>query len=327
MKYDFKFYENELYPELIRIVKNSYEWEYTPVGISRIEFSDSLNKIFCDSATSWEKTVGCYLDDNKLVACVWNEGCYDGTTFFLFDSKERAGEEDLLADMIKFAKTYGVGYKNDGKTRFINLFIPSWNKKLMLVAEKYGLIKGEWNEKINIFPFKEKQYDVKLPEGYSIIDGNVSTDVQLANVHRHSFGYGINDRATEYGHKAFFSVRQKKYYNKKLDLCVLDDKKRPVAMAIIWYDEVMPYCELEPLGVCWWERRKGIGSAILYEAMNRVINMYPKCKGMLGGDQQFYKSMGFEMKAQATAYYWETEVFSSWEKESLYKDYGKEVKI
>ena len=87
MKYDFKFYENELYPELIRIVKNSYEWEYTPVGISRIEFSDSLNKIFCDSATSWEKTVGCYLDDNKLVACVWNEGCYDGTTFFCLIQK------------------------------------------------------------------------------------------------------------------------------------------------------------------------------------------------------------------------------------------------
>ena len=325
MKYEFKFYTKELYEELLRIVINSYEWEIPAVGISRVEFSNSLNKIFCDSRTSWEKTVGCYLENDKLVACVWNEGCYDGTTFFLFDSKERAMEEALLIDMIKFAKTYGAGYKNDGKTRFINLFIPKWNETLIKVAQEHGLNKGGWTEKLNIFPFKEKHYDVTLPEGYSIIDGESSSDLYLANVHRHSFGYGEGDRATEHGHEAFQAVRKTLYYNPKLDLCVLDDKKRPVAIAIIWYDENMPYCELEPLGVCWWERRKGIGTAILHEAMNRVINMYPKCKGMLGGDQMFYKNIGYETKATVTAYYWEAEVFSSWEKESFHMDYGKEV--
>ena len=42
-------------------------------------------------------------------------------------------------------------------------------------------------------------------------------------------------------------------------------------MAIIWYDESMPYCELEPLGVVRWERRKGIAAAILHEAANRNL--------------------------------------------------------
>lgn len=56
-------------------------------------------------------------------------------------------------------------------------------------------------------------------------------------------------------------------------------------MAIIWYDEAMPYCELEPLGAVWWEKRKGIATAILHEAANRVQLMFPECSGMLGGNQ------------------------------------------
>lgn len=108
-----------------------------------------------------------------------------------------------------------------------------------------------------------------------------------------------------------------------LDLCVLDAQKRPVAMAILWYDETMPYCELEPLAVVWWERRKGIATAILHEAANRIQKMYPKCTGMLGGDQEFYKRIGYEKKAYIPQYHWELEVFISWEKESFDKDYAK----
>ena len=96
-------------------------------------------------------------------------------------------------------------------------------------------------------------------------------------------------------------------------------------MAIIWYDESMPYCELEPLGVVWWERRKGIATAILHEASNRVQSMFPGCMGMTGGDQPFYKKIGFEKKSFIPLYHWELEVFISWEPGSYDKDYLKEV--
>lgn len=74
MNYEFIFYKKDLYEELLRLVSNSYEWEMPVVGIGRMEFSNSLNKIFCDSATVWEKTVGCYMENGKMAACVWNEG-------------------------------------------------------------------------------------------------------------------------------------------------------------------------------------------------------------------------------------------------------------
>ncbi|GLC81491.1 hypothetical protein [Lacrimispora brassicae] len=35
-----------------------------------------------------------------------------------------------------------------------------------------------------------------------------------------------------------------------------------MGLAIIWYNEAIQFCELEPLGVAWWCRRKGIASSI-----------------------------------------------------------------
>lgn len=332
----FRYYEESMYDELLGLARASYAWEIPSVGVSRIEFAHAVNKVFCDSATSWEKTVGCWLEHGKLAACVWNEGCYDGTVFFLFDTRERAQEEELLVEMIRFAKTYGAGCKSDGRTRFVNLFVPEWNTVLARIAQKHGLQKGGWTEHYNIFPFQEKHYEVRLPEGYHIIDGKQCPELYPATVHRHAFGYGADDRATEHGQEAFRAMRQARHYDPSLDLCVLDQQNRPVAMANVWYTEPVEsresphiqrqiYAELEPLAVCWWERRKGIATAILHEEMNRILEKYPDCKGLLGGDQAFYQNIGFETKATATAYYWEAEIFISWDEKSLHMDYGKEV--
>lgn len=69
----------------------------------------------------------------------------------------------------------------------------------------------------------------------------------------------------------------------------------------------MPFCELEPLGVTWWSRRKGIATALIYEAANRIMEMAPQCKGMLGGDQQFYWDLGFKVEAIHEIWDWSKE--------------------
>lgn|GEM_PF-1252169 len=53
--------------------------------------------------------------------------------------------------------------------------------------------------------------------------------------------------------------------------------------------------------------------------------MFPNCNGMLGGNQEFYRRIGYEKKAYIPKYHWGLEVFISWEKESYDKDYAKEV--
>ncbi len=325
MRYEFSFYKDEDFEEIEQLVLASYQWEYPIWGLSRHEFVRGLHPAFTGHYQAWYHTVGVYRENGKIAACLINEGNYDGEAFFLFDSKERGEDRELLRDMIKFAKTHAARVKEDGRTKSVKIYIPEWNTTLKEMAIKSGFEDTQWGQELYILPFEGKPFDVKLPEGYIFADGNAIPDFYLSNTHRLSFGYGGESRACEYGEQAFHDLRRMKHYRKDLDLCVLDEQKRPVAMAIIWYDEKMPYCELEPLGVVWWERRKGIATAILHEAANRVQSMFSKCTGMLGGDQTFYQKIGYERKAIFPQYQWELEVIISWEKESYDKDYAKEV--
>lgn len=324
MKYEFSFYKESDFEELEELVLMSYEWDYPAVGISRVEFSRGLHPKFLGFTHGWEHTVGMYRENGKLVACVWNEGAYDGEVFYLFDSIERSTDRELLKDMINFTKMYGVTFEGEN-TRSFHVLIPGWNKTLMELAEEIGLKKGGWADHSLIRPFDGKQLDVQLPEGYTIIDGNTIPAFFLSNVHRMAFGYGKDSYACEHGAEAFEDLRKMKHYDKELELCIVDPMGRPVAIAMIWYDPRMPYCELEPLGVVWLERRKGLGTAILNEAANRVMTKYPECKGMRGGDQQFYRSIGYEVKSEIYPYYWEKEIYISWDEKSLDQNYQIEI--
>ncbi len=306
MIYRFNFYHEKDFEEIEELVFAAYEWEYPIWGLSRHEFSRGLHPAFTGIPSVWERTVGVWRMDGKITACAINEGNDEGDIFFLFDGKERAQEEALLEEMLYFAKTTMSSVRDDRITSYVNLRIPEWNETLQAVAEKAGFHKTDWKERINILPFQDKKFEVRLPEGYSFADGETTPDFYLSNVHMAAFRYGIS--AVKEGERAFHDLRQMKHYDPKLDLCILDPAKRPVAMAIIWYDEKMPYCELEPLGVAWWERRKHLATAILHEASNRVMERYPKCTGMLGGDQPFYEKTGYVTKTEVPVFAWEEKI-------------------
>ncbi len=325
MKYEFQYYKSTDFYEIEQLILASYQWEKPVWGLSRHEFSKGLHPAFTGNVHALEHTVGVYREGDKIVACVINEGDYSGEVFFLFDSQQRATDEELLKDMLYFAKTNASGIKEDGRTACVNLFIPEWNTTLAKLACESKFERQDWGESTYILPFGEEEFEVQLPEGYSFADGTTTPDFYLSNTHRHAFGYGREDHACKHGEEAFHNLRQMKHYRKEYDLCVLDPEKRPVAMAIIWYDEQMPYCELEPLGVAWWERRKGIASALLHEAANRVKRDYPKCQGMKGGDQQFYQKIGYKNQEVIPCYHWELKIYISWEKESYERDYAREM--
>lgn len=319
MKYRFNFYQEEDFKEIEELVLAAYGWEYPIWGLSRHEFSRGLHPAFTGIPRAWERTVGVWRAGEKIAACAINEGNDEGDVFFLFDSKERAQEEALLMEMLYFAKTTMSSVRENRITSYVNLRIPEWNTTLRAAAEKAGFRKTDWKEKINILPFPDKKFEVRLPEGYSFADGRTTPDFYLSNVHMAAFHYGIS--TVKEGEKAFHDLRRMKHYQAKLDLCILDPAKRPVAMALIWYDEKMPYCELEPLGVVWWERRKHLATAILHEASNRVMELYPRCQGMLGGDQPFYEKTGYVTKAEVPVFEWKADIYPSWDERSKEKTF------
>lgn len=192
MQYEFTFYKDEDYNELIQLALLSYGWDYPVVGLSRLEFCHGLHPEFTGNKNAWYHTVGVYRAGGKVVACVWNEGNYDGEVFFLFDSRERADDMELIRDMVKFAKTTASGLENDRRTRKVNLYIPTWHESLKKHALEHGFTRTEGEDQCYILPFHNQKMEVSLPEGYKILDGTTTPDFYLSNTHRFAFNYGGN---------------------------------------------------------------------------------------------------------------------------------------
>lgn len=325
MAYACAFYQDSDFDAIENMVLASYRWEHPVWNLSRHEFCRGLHPAFTGYCNAWRHTVGVFSENGIPVACVINEGTYNGEQFLLFDSQQRATDKALLAEMAKFAKTYGARIHENRRTRSATIPVPAWNTALADVLASYGFSREEGTDKHLILPFPDKPFEVCLPQGYTFADGSQTPAFFLSNVHRHAFAYDADGAPCEHGAEAFRDLRAMKHYRSDLELCVLDPKGLPVAMAIIWHDPRMPYCELEPLAVVWWERRKGLGTTLLHELSNRVMRLDPACTGMLGGDQSFYSRIGYELKSETPRYHWETDVIISWEKESFDQDFTKQM--
>lgn len=323
MKYKFSYYTQDDFDEIEKMIINSYSWDYPIYGVSRLEFCSGLHPKFLGIERTMERGSGIFRLNGRIVSAAVNEVNASGDAFFLFDSKERSQDKELIELMIFFAQT-GMSHKEqNGKSRYVNLRVPQWNTVLEECVKKHGFEKQGWSESNLIKTFDPENLDTVLPEGYRYADGHETPLFFLSNTHMHSFNYGF-DRIKE-AEAAFQGIRNRKLYKPEFELCIIDPWGRPVAMAILWYTEGMPYCELEPLGVVWWERRKKLGSKLLDEAFRRLHAAHPECRSMLGGDQMFYQKIGYEKKSENFIYSWKIDIYPSWEKESENLDYRKSL--
>ena len=297
MNLTFRYYTDEDFLRIQELVIRSYQWSYPSWGLSRHQFCRGLHPAFRGTPNNWRHTTGLWEEEGRLAACVISEGVYEGDAFFLFDTEERGKDRDLLDRMFRHAETHLAAWSDDRKTLRLDLLVPEGNRLLEEEAGSRGYMKTEQTDRGLVLSFPKEPYPVELPDGYRIADGRTVPDFYLSLVHRSAFQYGLP--MAESGEQAFHDLRTMPGYRADLDLTVLDPDGKPVGMAIIWYDERIPYCELEPLGVAWWCRRKGIARALIYEAANRVRAQGP-CRALLGGDQAFYWDLGFEVKATDT---------------------------
>jgi predicted N-acetyltransferase YhbS len=304
MSITFRYYTEEDFLKLEELILASYQWGNPPWGFSRHEFCRGVHTAWGNVKDNWRHTVGIWEEEGKIISAVINEGVWHGDGFFLFDSVERQRDRKLLERMFHHAETHLSCIKKDDKekTRHLHLAIPAEYDYVKNMAKERGYELSKEVERALVLPFTGNKFNVQLPEGYTIADGTQTPDFYLSNTHMFAFNYTLP--IAETGEKGFHDLRQMPGYKPELDLCVLDEEGKPVGIAMIWYDERMPYCELEPLGVVWWCRRKGIAEALIYEAANRIMEMNPKCRGMLGGDQQFYWDLGFEVEAFTEIWDW-----------------------
>ncbi|GAA0127409.1 hypothetical protein UT300019_33130 [Clostridium sp. CTA-19] len=306
MAFEFMYYTDEFFPQIEELILNSYSIGFPSYPFNQLQFHRGAHSAWANNKANWEQTTGLWFESEKLVAVAISVGAWQGDAFFIFDSCDRAGDKELLNLMFHHIETHMSCFKEgelyENRTRYLKLTIPPYCYRIKKIAEERGYVKADYSEKINILIFEEKLFDVELPDEYTFADGNTVPPFYSANAHMFSFNYTL---PTANNIKlGFENLKKMNSYDPELDLVVLDSEGKPVGLAIIWYNKKMQLCELEPLGVAWWCRRNGIAKAMIYELSNRVMKKYPLCKGMVGGDQQFYWDIGFITKAENEIWKW-----------------------
>ena len=263
---------------------NQHNWM-----IDRWNFCRYVSQIFHGTANTWPETVGIWVDENNSIKAVVNsEGENEGEAFFQLRDEEYSPE--IISGFIDHAEEKLKA--RSGSSELVNIRVNSSANKIksMLMNRGYSLL--DWKESTSSMLLTRK-LEINLPNDFMIVDAASFTDYQKWLAHSRAFGYCIDDKAEN--ENAFTSLKRAPDYNASLDLAVMNKKREVAAFAAVWYDEKNQIGILEPVGTIPQYRKTGLAKAVVYEGMNRILELGAK-KIYVGSGQQFYKSMGFTVE-------------------------------
>ena len=272
--------------------------------IDRWNFCRYFSQVMHGTFDTWPETVGIWEDENEdIVAVVNSEGeiinSRAGVAFLQLGDREFTDE--FINELIDFAESKLALTTEEGTV--INFIVDENALKIQrLLKERYYTLL-EWKEPMSCMDVTD-YFEVKVPEGFRIVNGSEVSDYHKGFAHGRAFGYYKNDAPDDDAAKhCYQSLRKAPDYIPELDLSVLDHKGEIASFATIWYDDLNRIGILEPVGTIPKYRGMGLGKAVVYEAINRVIKKGAS-RIFVGSDQQFYLSIGFVVD-----YY-----YSIWEK-------------
>jgi ribosomal protein S18 acetylase RimI-like enzyme len=139
----------------------------------------------------------------------------------------------------------------------------------------------------------------RIPDGFVL--RNVSSDADLKKK------YVVNSAAFNnfglYEEDTFFTLREAPFYDQNLDL-VIEDAGVFAATCTAWYDAEHQRGYIEPLGVHPEYQRKGLGKAIVCDALQRLHAIGARRINMVSTEsaRMFYESLGFREISRSYGY-------------------------
>ncbi|MBN1410972.1 MAG: GNAT family N-acetyltransferase [Spirochaetales bacterium] len=241
---------------------------------------------------TWPQTVGVWEDKSHRIAAVVNsEGENKGEAFIQKGCIDFT--DDFLSRLIGFAEERLYGEDKNG--RFINLRVNEDDDLLKRLLLQHGYTGLDWTEPSSSFT-PEDRLPVNLHEEFMIADANTVNNYQKGFAHGKAFGYHKNDSPDDDDtERAYTSLRKAPDYRPELDVSVLDNRGEIAAFATVWFDDINALAILEPVGTIPMYRKRGLGRAVIYEGINRAMNLGAE-RIIVGSDQPFYKAIGFQVE-------------------------------
>ncbi|MGG4220438.1 GNAT family N-acetyltransferase [Paenibacillus jamilae] len=260
--------------------------------IDRWNFCRYWGQIMHNTFEKWPETVGIWEDEHQeIVAVVHPEG-EDNIGEAYFQLADRDFSNEFLNELIDYAEKKLALHGEREST--LDIIVNEDGEQLKELLKRRGYILQDGKEMTSCMSVP---HDVKLelPSGFRISDANEVGDFEKGFAHGRAFGYykgGYPDN--DVAERCYISLRNAPDYIPKYDVVILDQNNEVAAFTTLWYDELNKIGILEPVGTIPKYRNKGLGKAVIYEAINRV-----KDKGVerifVGSDHSFYLAMGFSL--------------------------------
>jgi GNAT superfamily N-acetyltransferase len=232
--------------------------------------------------------IGLYYDGNKIIGIVTHD--MREPAYILLNPQYA----DLKREMVEYACSE---LSNDSVSR---LFADQDDDELISILREKGYSQTNAAEHTLQLDCAEK-LEYRLGDGFSFTDYSIdkSIDKYVSVIHK---GFGNAGEPAKGLEETDFL--EKPHEIPQLDLFVVAQSGEYAAHCGTWYSPDTEICYIEPVVTIPEYRKQGLGKAVVYECVNRCIDMGAK-KAIVISNQQFYHGIGFK----------EYSISSLWEKQ------------
>lgn len=230
-------------------LNNEIKLSPSPMDLDYWRYIYDDNPDSVNSAVLWEE------EDGHLLAFAWmNEEVVDYVTHY--------NHKYLLNDIIAWSEITRLQNQSDTNV----LYIFDFDQESKLVAIKNGYQKSTIFNYYGRRNLLDKLPEVSLPTGYIIKSLETNDEIKIRAKLNELAGNKVTLKKYQYFQKHALS------YCKDLDLVVVYNNE-VVGFCTTWFDEVTKTGMFEPYAICPHHQGKGLGKALLYKAMNKLINL------------------------------------------------------
>lgn len=177
----------------------------------------------------------------------------------------------LLTDMLNTAERQLAKTTDDG--RRLVIWVNEHEADLNQLLESGGYMRSGWVESQRRRDLADPLPVPTVPEGYTLRPlGDVDELPARSWVSWRAFHPDEPDEAYE-GWEWYHNIQRMPLYRRDLDIIVVAPAGEHAAFCTLWYDDVTRCGYFEPVGIAPEHQRKGLGKAVMVEAMRRMQRM------------------------------------------------------
>ena len=288
---EFKNYSKDQYEKVCEflIELNSIGERHINWNWARFEWMYEHPEFDKDSVSS----IGLWLDGDRVVGAAIYD-MYFGEAF----CAALPGYEEIYPEILDYA------YKELKDENGLGIAIRNDSFSEIETAEKAGFSRTDQTETIMRIDLS-KAVSGKLPDGFSFYELDPAEEAYAFQwILWRGFDHG-EDRQ-EFERSDVIKPQVRRHFNKYLSLAAVDPDGETAAYCCLWYSEKTDYAYVEPVCTAPSCRGRGIGKALVCEALDRAHSLGAE-RAFVISDQEFYEKLGFE-KAYCFDFYWKNDL-------------------